>query len=165
MMQKIVSIRAILIKAGYLLSVMGITITFSFALLGCTNFFSNQISVPSNITLKNSSWQLEAWKYNHADVRLIPQTKILLNFKDNEVDGFSGCNSFGGSFKLVKEQLSFGTFKATQKGCNTAVMNQESQLLSSFQSIRRIHKDASGRLVVDYTYNQIEGVLYFKPIK
>ncbi|MFN6482504.1 MULTISPECIES: META domain-containing protein [unclassified Nostoc] len=172
MQTKMVSLKVILIQVSFVLSIVGVALTFSLALLACTKSSSTQLPTMSSerppqsrVALKNSSWRLERWERKGSAVALAPQTELSLHFDDNQVNGFGGCNRFGGSFKLADDQLSLGTLDATQKGCDPVVMNQEVQFLSALQSVRRIGSDASGSLVLFYAMNADEGVLYFAPMK
>ncbi len=172
MQTKMVSVKFVLIQVGFVLSIVGIAPTFSFPLLACTKSSSTQLPIMSSerppqsrVALKNSSWRLERWERQGSAVTLVPQTEVSLHFEDNQVNGFGGCNSFGGSFDLVDDQLTLGILDATQKGCDPVVMNQEAQFLSALQSVSRIGSDASGRLVLFYALNTDEGVLYFAPTK
>ncbi|MBW4510866.1 MAG: META domain-containing protein [Scytonematopsis contorta HA4267-MV1] len=172
MQTKMLSLKFFLNPVVYFLSIIGFLLTFGSALLACTESSSTQLppissenSPQSRIDLKNSSWQLERWERKGSAVPLLAQTKLSLNFEENQVNGFSGCNRFSGSFNLVNDKLSFGILNATQKGCDAVVMNQESQFLSALQSVRHFSLDASGNLELFYTINADEGVLYFLPMK
>jgi heat shock protein HslJ len=167
-----VSLKFVLIQVRSVLSIMGVALTLSLALSACTESSSTQLrpmssehSPPSRVALKNSSWQLERWERKGSAVALVPKIEVSLNFENNQVNGFGGCNRFGGSFNLVDDRLSLGTLEATQRGCDAVVMNQESQFLSALQSVRRIALDNSGRLVLFYGLDTDEGVLYFAPTK
>jgi heat shock protein HslJ len=172
MQTKILSLKFLFNWIGYFLSIMGFVLTFSSVLLACTKPSSTQLppissgSPQSRVALKNTSWRLERWERKGSTVAIVAQTELSLNFEENQVNGFSGCNRFSGSFNSVDEKLSFGTLNATQKGCiDTTVMNQESQFLSALQSVRRVSSDASGGIALFYTVNADEGVLYFLPMK
>jgi heat shock protein HslJ len=167
-----VSFKVLLIQVRSVLSIMGVALTFSLALFACTKSSSTQLSPmssehspPSRVALKNSSWRLERWERKGSAVALVPKTEVSLHFEDNQVNGSGGCNRFSGTFNMVDDKPSFGTLEATQRGCDAVVMNQESQFLSALQSVRRIALDASGRLVLFYTLDADEGVLYFAPTK
>lgn len=159
-------------KVTSVLAFMGFALMFNVALLACTESnavspfpMSSQNSPPSGDALKNSTWRLDRWERQGSTVALVPQTEVYLQFEDNRVNGSGGCNRFGGSFDLAKDKLSLGLLEATQRGCEAAVMNQESQFLSALQSVSRIVSDNSGNLVLFYTLDTVEGVLYFSPKK
>ena len=165
---RIVSLKVILVQACSVLSIMGVALTFTIALLACTESSSTQLptmssehSPQSRVVLKNSSWRLERWERKGSVIALVPQAEVSLHFEDNQVNGFGGCNRFSGSFNRVNDQLSLGTLEATQRGCDAVVMNQESKFLSALQSVRRIASDAPARLVLFYGLDADEGVLYF----
>lgn len=184
MSTRTVLLKALLSQVGSLLALMGVGLTFNQALLACTEPSSTQSSPISNATvesppsnslppmsseespslpvsLKNSSWRLETWQRKGSTVRLVSGADVSLDFKDNQVNGFGGCNRFSGSFNVVDDQLFLGVLDSTQRGCDPIVMNQESQFLSALQSVRRIAIDPLGRLALFYGLNGEEGVLYF----
>jgi heat shock protein HslJ len=113
------------------------------------------------IALNNSNWRLEKWEYQGTPVMLIPQTEVSLHFEDNQVNGFAGCNRFGGPINRMNDQFSLGPLRASQRGCDTAVMDQESRFLAALQSVYRATSDASGNLILSYKLNTTEGILYF----
>jgi heat shock protein HslJ len=166
-----VSLKVFLIQARSVLSLMAVALTFNLALSACTSSstqlrpMSSEHSPQSRVALNNSSWRLERWERKGSAVALVPKIEVSLNFENNQVNGFGGCNRFGGSFNLVDDRLSLGALQASQRGCDAVVMNQESQFLSALQSVRRMALDASGRLVLFYTLEADEGVLYFAPTK
>ncbi|WP_027126385.1 META domain-containing protein [Gelidibacter mesophilus] len=59
---------------------------------------------------------------------------FTLHSKDNRVSGFSGCNSFMGTYKLEKDNLiSFSQMASTRMACPDTKIN-ESQILSIFET-------------------------------
>lgn len=158
-------------KVTSVLAFMGFALMFNVASLACTESnavsppMSSQNSLPLGDALKNSTWRLDRWERQGSSVALVPQTEVYLQFEDNRVNGSGGCNRFGGSFDLAKDKLSLGLLEATQRGCEEAIMNQESQFLSTLQSVSRIVSDTSGNLVLFYTLDTVEGALYFSPKK
>lgn len=61
-------------------------------------------------------------------------TRLTLMFKDGQVSGSSGCNSFHGSFTLAENTLTIHPLAATRRACEDAVMVQEQEFLSAIQS-------------------------------
>lgn len=186
MLTRTALLKVILSQVGSILAIIGVGLTLNQALLACTESSSTQSSSISNASiesppleqlppmssegspqsptsLSNSFWRLERWERKGSLVPLASQTEISLNFEGDRVNGFGGCNRFGGSFNIVDDQLSFGALDATQRGCDPVVMSQESQFLSALQSAHRIDRDTSGRLTLSYRLNGEEGVLYFVP--
>ncbi len=172
MFEIMVALKVFLIRASAILTVVGGTLGFSLALFACPKPPSTQQSLVSSSysplspqRLKNSAWQLSRWEYQGLPVNLVPQTEVSLQFKNNQVNGSSGCNRFSGSYKLVKEKISLGSLESTQRGCEAPIMNQETQFLSALQLVKRVAADASGNLVVFYALGDKEGVLHFVPKK
>lgn len=150
--------------------IMMFGLVFNPPLLADTTTFPSQILLMSSTqssnstTLNNSSWRLDYWEDNNSTVELLPQIELSLNFKDDQVFGFGGCNNFGGSFKQVENQLSFGTLQASQKGCEPSIMEQEAQFFSALESVNHMNLDISGKLMLCYEREADKGVLHFVQI-
>ena len=145
-----------------------LAVTFNPPLLAFTPTFSTPIPLmsstqpsPSPTTLNNYSWRLDYWEYKGSTVELLPQIELSLNFKDDQVFGFGGCNRFGGSFKQVKNQLSLGPLQGTQRGCEPSIMNQELQFFSALESVNRMDLDTPGKLILFYGLEADKGALHF----
>ncbi len=114
--------------------------------------------------VEDSAWRLDRWEVESAPVNLVPQTEIRITFSGNQINGFGGCNSFGGSFEIDGERLSLGPFRATRRAClDPAAMSQETRFFEALQSVSKIGLEPSGDLVLSYESEQKEGKLYFVP--
>lgn len=74
----------------------------------------------------NGSWKLSS--YSHADVLTpaVPGTEAVLTFNnDGTVTGNSGCNGFGGNYKVEGDQVTFSEVVSTLMACDEARMAQE----------------------------------------
>ncbi len=157
----------IIILKGVLIITIMSGMIFNPPLLAYTTTFSTPISLMSSTqssqstTLSNSSWRLDHWEYKNSTVELLPLIQLSLNFKDDQVFGFGGCNNFGGSFKQVENKLSFGTFQASQKGCESSIMDQEFRFFSALESVNRMNLDTSGKLMLFYGTEADKGILHF----
>lgn len=58
---------------------------------------------------------------------------FTLNSKDNRVNGYSGCNTFMGTYKLEGTQISFSQMASTRMACPDSDIN-ESEILSVFET-------------------------------
>lgn len=130
--------------------IIGIILSSGANLLACNS---------KSINLENSSWILKNWDNQGFIVE--PKSKIYLTFKNNQINGFGGCNDFSGTYKLVDDKLLIKSFSATRIACNPLIMNQESQLFSALQSLSRINFNTSGSLLL-YTNTS---VFYFNSNK
>lgn len=61
--------------------------------------------------------------------------KQKLNFKDDEVSGFGGCNQFFGQYSQDGDKLTFGALASTRKA--GPYIAAEAALLAALQSTRR----------------------------
>ena len=61
-------------------------------------------------------------------------TRLALMFRDGQVTGSSGCNSFQGSFTVAENALTIRPLTATHRACEDAVMVQEQAFLVAIQS-------------------------------
>ncbi len=163
MKMKIIILKGVLIITVIIMLV----VIFNPPLLAYTTTFSTPISLMSSTqssqstTLRNYSWRLDHWEYQDSTVELLPKIELSLNFKGDQVLGFGGCNRFGGSFKQVKNQLSFGTLQATQRACEPSIMNQEFQFFSALESVNRMNLDTPGKLMLFYGTEADKGILHF----
>ena len=72
------------------------------------------------------SWKLTS--YSRADVLTpaVTDTEAGLTFKDDgTVTGNSGCNGFGGNYKVKGDQVTFDQITSTLMACDDARMVQE----------------------------------------
>jgi putative lipoprotein len=82
----------------------------------------NEASSPSLI----GSWKLTS--YSHADVLTpaVSGAEAGLTFNhDGTISGNSGCNGFGGSYKVEGDQVSFSEVVSTLMACDEPRMAQE----------------------------------------
>ncbi|MGD8405009.1 MAG: META domain-containing protein [Anaerolineales bacterium] len=78
--------------------------------------------------LNNTSWELTAL----GEQPPLAGTTISLSFEDGLARGTSGCNSYGGAYKVNGDRIEFQEFEATVMACpDTGVMEQETAYLKS----------------------------------
>lgn len=86
-------------------------------------------------------------------------TTLTLNFEEGSAGGSAGCNSFGGSYQLKGDAITFSEIASTLMACmEPGVMEQESAYLASLQGART-YKVADGFL---YLYREDGAALKFK---
>ncbi|MBE9067678.1 META domain-containing protein [Leptolyngbya cf. ectocarpi LEGE 11479] len=116
---------------------------------------------PLELAENNTSWQITAWEQGGTALTSLPPAEISVDLDAQQISGFSGCNSFGGSFTLADEgEITIGPLRSTQRGCDQAVMEQETQFLEAMQSVNQIRAEEN-QLILSYTANQTENTLYF----
>ena len=73
--------------------------------------------------LNGTSWEL----YSMGKYSPIAGSRITINFKDGQVNGNSGCNTYGGDYQLNGDKIEFGMLMSTLMACaDPAMMEQES---------------------------------------
>jgi uncharacterized lipoprotein YbaY len=84
------------------------------------------------IVLEEHLWLLQSYSTN----TVLPGTQITAKFKDNQVSGSSGCNTYSGSFERSTTNLTVGPLSVSQMTCTTpeGVMEQETQYLGLLQN-------------------------------
>ena len=87
-----------------------------------------------------ASDELEGTKWNLLYIRKsipIPGSIITLEFKDGEVRGTSGCNTYFGEYKLKEGEISFGVLGATMMAClyPEGIMEKEQEYLTFLSEV------------------------------
>jgi uncharacterized lipoprotein YbaY len=84
------------------------------------------------IVVEEHLWLLQTYGTN----TVLPGTQITAKFKDNQVSGFSGCNTYSGSYERTTINLTVSALSVTQMICTTpeGVMEQETQYLTLLQN-------------------------------
>jgi len=93
--------------------------------------------LPSNkIKLDGSAWVLSAFDNETAIIGNPP----TLEFRGNQVVGNASCNTFGGSYQIQGETISFGALARTEMYCMDpkGVMDQEQTYLEILEAAQRL---------------------------
>jgi heat shock protein HslJ/uncharacterized membrane protein len=86
--------------------------------------------------LEGVEWEVTGYNNGRqAVVSPMVGTRLTLMFKDGQVSGSSGCNSFRGSFTVAENALTIHhPLAATRRACEDAVMVQEQEFLNAIHS-------------------------------
>ena len=82
------------------------------------------------------------WRLTELDGQPVPlgagqrELHLVMGTRGRKVQGFSGCNSFGGSYELGGERLSFGNLAGTMMACAEG-MEQEQRFLAALARTTR----------------------------
>jgi heat shock protein HslJ len=94
-------------------------------------------SIPIEARLDTDVWTLATIK---GDEELLPGTAITLQFLENELVGFAGCNEYRGEY--VATDNGDGTYSVTidkvttsRRACPTEIMNQETAYLEALKQV------------------------------
>lgn len=72
------------------------------------------------------SWKLTAYGPANSTTPAVPDTEAGIVFSnDGTVTGNSGCNGFGGSYKVAGDKITFSDVVSTLIACDDARMQQE----------------------------------------
>lgn len=103
-------------------------LTLAFALSACTQAAS----------LPSGTWNLVSLNGS----AVLPDTPLTIEFADGQVGGFSGCNSFGGTYTQKGSDLQFVQMESTLMACaETGVMEQERVYLAALQAVNTFTAD------------------------
>ena len=108
-------------------------------------------------SLKGTSWELYAISKHPP----IDGSHITLKFEDGQVSGNSGCNSFGGDYKVNGDKIEFGMMMSTLMACaDPAMMDQETSFMQMLGKAQRFEL-ADDQLLV---YGSGDEALTFVPV-
>lgn len=94
--------------------------------------------------LNGTAWALTSID----DTSPLENTSVTIEFTDGKIGGSSGCNSYGGSYKLSGEKFSTDSIAMTLMACmDSGVMEQESAFLDHLQNAQT-YKLADGQLLI-----------------
>ena len=102
--------------------------------------------------LDDTSWVLIAF----SGVKPIDGTKITAEFKDGEVRGSAGCNSYFGSYKIKGNSIEMSEIGSTLMAClePEGIMDQE-QLFTSFLSDAQEYRLDDGQLQIFHSDGEV----------
>jgi heat shock protein HslJ len=88
------------------------------------------ISMPER-SLEDTAWILETIFDNGSIRSLIDGTQISLRFEGGKVQGFAGCNGYGGSYDIQRERLSISPLDITEQLCTEppGIVEQETNYI------------------------------------
>ncbi|HEX5688561.1 MAG TPA: META domain-containing protein, partial [Roseiflexaceae bacterium] len=88
--------------------------------------------------LAGTTWQLESMGDPAAPTPALAQPPVTLNFDSTkaEIGGNSGCNSYGGGYKVDGAKVTFSQIVGTLMACaEQPAMDQETQYLQALQKV------------------------------
>lgn len=105
-------------------------------------------SSSDEVNLEGTSWVLFAYR----KTKPIETARPTLTFQDGQVSGNASCNSYGGSYEVNGDNISFGAMFMTEMYCMEpeGIMDQESVYLQMLGSAERFEL-SEGQLVIFMT--------------
>lgn len=103
------------------------------------------IDQASDDPLDHTSWVL----LSYGKIKPIDGTRIIADFKDGEIRGSAGCNSYFGSYKIGGNSIEMSEIGSTLMACMEpeGIMEQE-QLIMSFLSDAQGYRLEDGQLQI-----------------
>ena len=101
--------------------------------------------LPAADTLDGTSWELYAYRKS----RPIEGSTLTIIFEDGQIHGSSGCNSYGGSYRVDGDKLAVSEIFAALMACPEpeGLMEQETTFLQFLGNAQRFEM-ADGRLQI-----------------
>jgi heat shock protein HslJ len=106
--------------------------------------------------LIDTEWVLAGWGSQDAPQTPLPGTPVTIQFRDGDLEGSAGCNSYFGSYETDGKALAIGQVGNTEMWCE-GLMEQETAFLELLQTAQTFEL-ADNRLVIE----SAEGVLIFE---
>lgn len=89
----------------------------------------------TSVVKLEGSWNL----YNENTLQTgTAEAPITLNFGENSISGFSGCNNYGAGFSQDKTNISFSKMAATKMACPN--LNKEQNYLKLLEQVNRFEQ-------------------------
>jgi heat shock protein HslJ len=97
--------------------------------------FSND-PTPAAASLEGTLWKLDSYLNDQGElVGVLEDTEITVQFRDGQVTGSAGCNSYFGPYESSGDSLTVGLIGATQMYCAPeALMAQEGEYLAVLET-------------------------------
>ena len=102
--------------------------------------------------LEGTSWRLNTL----GGASLLPGTEITLTFEEGQVRGSSGCNTYGGSYRVDDDKISMTDLYNTEMACMDpqGVMDQETEYLELLRDAQAFEV-GDGGLVIEAASDEV----------
>jgi heat shock protein HslJ len=101
--------------------------------------------------LAETQWRLVSMGRVGAETNLASGTSVTLKFsKDGRISGSGGCNSYGGGYRVVGDQITFGQVFSTRRACLEADLTRQEGLYLSALGLASRFRLSSNRLNIYY---------------
>ena len=110
--------------------------------------------------LENTHWSLVSFGPVGTEKPLVEGSDITLLLADGQSGGYGGCNSYGTTYKVDGNQLSFGRITSTLRACvDGQVTQQEQQYFQALESVSSYELEGNH---LRLTYNDGNGLMVFE---
>jgi heat shock protein HslJ len=106
--------------------------------------------------LEGTSWVLDSFTAGGEEIPVVPGTTVTLVFQENSnAGGNSGCNSYGGEFRVQENRIEFGQIVSTMMACmGTGIMEQEQRFHEALRTAESFELSGDS-LVITYADGQL----------
>ncbi len=101
--------------------------------------------------LVGTHWRIEVLY----DKGVIEHAKMDIQFGENDISGFSGCNIYKGTYQITDHILRVSTLATTRKLCSQTIRNYEQLFLHQLENKPSVSFSASGDLLLINENQQI----------
>lgn len=130
------------------------TLTITYGEAGETLVFARML------TLADTEWQLETIN----GVNVIEGSDVTLAFDaQGNITGSSGCNTFGGTYAVDGEILTFGEIETTERACVEAELNEQEAVYYAALNSVNSYELTDAALIL--TYGDDDEQLIFTPFE
>jgi heat shock protein HslJ len=128
-------------------SVLAVVALMSFAVLAQSQT-TRDLSTDQRV-LTGTEWRLISFGPSGSEASLVAGTTVTLKFgEDGRASGSTGCNSYGGTYQVRGDNISFGRLISTRRACLDQNANQQEQrFLSALEAANRFRL-SSDRLTI-----------------
>jgi heat shock protein HslJ len=145
-------------------SVYLILVLVSLVLFACSSqskaTLTSAISQPpqANDSLEGTSWELASFGASGSETLILQGSTVTLQFDgQGQASGSGGCNSYGASYQVKGNTISFGDVISTLMACSLENINQQEQ--SYFQALKTAGKFEVSSDTLKIWYNNGQDVL------
>lgn len=128
-------------------SVLAVLVLMTFHVVGQSQP-SRNLSTDQRV-LTGTEWRLVSFGPAGSEADVIAGTTVTLKFgEDGRAGGSTGCNSYGGTYQVRGDNISFGRLISTKRACLDQNANQQEQrFLSALETANRFRL-SSNRLTI-----------------
>lgn len=106
-----------------------------FTLIALFTILLTACASAESVSLNGTSWEL----YAISKQLPIEGSTITITFEDGQVSGHSGCNSYGGEYKITGNKIEIGMLMSTMMACaDTGMMEQETDFMQKLGQAQRV---------------------------
>ena len=100
--------------------------------------------------LTGIEWRLVSFGPSGSEANIVAGTTVTLRFgEDGQASGSTGCNSYGGTYQVHGDSISFGRLISTRRACLDQNANQQEQrFLSALEAANRFRLSANGLTIL-----------------